>query len=76
VPWGLDLALGIELFAGQAVPSALCRGLPLGIGSAEWNRVCAESISLSAKPENPVVYESNFQDKSIYMIFTISKVMT
>jgi hypothetical protein len=55
VPWGLDLALSIELFAGQAVLSAMCRGLPPGTGSAEWNRVCAESISLSAKPVNPVV---------------------
>jgi hypothetical protein len=59
VPWVLDLALGKELFAGQAVPSALCRELPLGTGSAEGNRPCAESISLSAKPVNPVVNNIN-----------------
>jgi hypothetical protein len=55
VPWGLDVALGKELFADQAVPSALCRGLPLGTGSTEWNHACAESISLSTKLVNPVL---------------------
>jgi hypothetical protein len=48
VPRGVHLALGIGLFAGPAVPSALCQEFPLGTG-------CAESILLSAKAANPVM---------------------
>jgi hypothetical protein len=45
-----DVALGKEVFAGPAVPRALCRVFPLGTGCAERNWACAESIALSAKP--------------------------
>jgi hypothetical protein len=70
VPWVLDLALGKELFAGQAVPSALCRELPLGTGFAEGNHPCAKSISLSAKLVNPVVFIEEGQNNNgqVWMI--------
>jgi hypothetical protein len=55
VPRGFGGALGIELFAGLTVPSALCRELPLGRGCAERIPACAESTSLSAMPWIPVV---------------------
>jgi hypothetical protein len=54
LPRGIDLALGIGLFANPAVSSALFREFPLGKDSAE-ERSCAESIFLSAKAANPVV---------------------
>jgi hypothetical protein len=49
------MALGKGLFAGPAVPSALCREFPLGTAYAE--RICASSESkvLSAEPWNPAV---------------------
>jgi hypothetical protein len=37
------VALGKGLFAGPAVPSALCREFPLGTASAERNGASAES---------------------------------
>jgi hypothetical protein len=52
---GIDLPLGIWLFAGPAVPSAMCREFPLGKGCAESKGACAESISLLAKAANLVV---------------------
>jgi hypothetical protein len=55
VPRGFGGALGTELFVGPAVPSALCRELPLGRGCAERIAACAESNSLSAMPWIPVV---------------------
>jgi hypothetical protein len=55
LPRAIDLALGIGLFAGPAVLSALCRTFPLGTGCAESKGACAEGISLSAKAVNPVV---------------------
>jgi hypothetical protein len=42
-------------FAGPAVPSGLCRELPLSTGCAESIQACAERIFLSAKPRIPVV---------------------
>jgi hypothetical protein len=52
------VALGKGLFAGPAVPSALCREFPLGTASAVRNDASAESKVLSAEPWNPVVYAS------------------
>jgi hypothetical protein len=52
---GSDVAHGKEVFAGPAVPSALCQVFPLGTGCAERNWACAESIALSAKPYNSIV---------------------
>jgi hypothetical protein len=45
-----DVALGKEVFAGPAVPRALCRVFPFGTSCTERNWACAESIALSAKP--------------------------
>jgi hypothetical protein len=39
---GSDVALGKGLFAGIAVPRALCRELPLSRSCAEWKPSCAE----------------------------------
>jgi hypothetical protein len=49
------VALGKGLFAGPAVPSALCREFPTGTACAERNCASAESKVLSAEPWNPVV---------------------
>jgi hypothetical protein len=55
VPRVIHLALGTGLFAGPAVPSALCREFPLGTAVPRAKGACAESISLSAEVANPVV---------------------
>jgi hypothetical protein len=52
---GSDVALSKGLFADPAVPSALCREVPLGTAYAERNCTSAESKVLSAEPWNPVV---------------------
>lgn len=54
-PRGCDVALGKELFAGQNLPRALFRGLPLGKGFAKGKRPFAMSTWLTAKARNPVV---------------------
>jgi hypothetical protein len=56
---GVDVALDKALFAGPAVPSALCREFPrLGKGAAKGIVVFAESILLLANPANQVVTTS------------------
>jgi hypothetical protein len=52
------MALGIGLFAGSAVLSALCREFPLGTGCVESKGACAKSISLSTKAANPIVVDA------------------
>jgi hypothetical protein len=50
-----DVALGKELFAGPAVPRALCREFPLGTSCAESKELSAERKDLSAEPAILVV---------------------
>jgi hypothetical protein len=49
-----DVALGKELFAGPAVPRALCREFPLGTSCAESKELSAERKHLSAEPAIPI----------------------
>jgi hypothetical protein len=54
-PRGFSLGLGKGPFASPMAPSGHCREFPLGIACAERNRAFVESVTLSAKPSNPVV---------------------
>jgi hypothetical protein len=56
---GFNGALGIELFADPAVPSAMCRVFPLSRGCAERKPTCAESMRVSTKAAIPVVKDAH-----------------